>query len=53
MFKYCIEQWDFDNKKWFEIGGSTNRVLALKSVYDIKKNNLNNFYRIVMVIDIV
>ena len=53
MFKYCIEQWNFEKEKWYEIGGSTNRYIALQSVYDLKKNNRNEFFRIVMVIDII
>jgi len=51
--KYKIEQWDNKNKKWFEVGESNSRYVALCSCLELKKKYNDTFYRIVGILDLI
>lgn len=51
--KYKIEQFDYDNNVWYEVGESFSLACALQVINEIKQENKNIFFRVIMVIDIL
>lgn len=49
---YKIEQYDNDNKFWFEVGESMSSACAMQVIHELKKENKDMFFRLVCVIDI-
>lgn len=52
MFKYVIQQWDNEKRRWFFVGETNDKLCALENIRQCKNKNKDLFYHLLMVIEI-